>query len=127
MHLISTISSGLHQISPRIGILGQHSYKPEERGLTDEATDSVANQVKRIEDSLVLGYDIMNAYKQESATLRVDIEKLLNNLMDKNEDALQEVQPDLIDDYYTMKSHSSELKDENEALYKQLLSLKKET
>jgi hypothetical protein len=91
MNLISTISSGHHQISPRIGILGQHSYKPEERGLTDEATDSVANQVKRIEDNLVLGYDIMNAYKEESSNLRQDIDKLLNALMDKNEDALQEV------------------------------------
>ena len=66
MHLISTISSASHQMSPRIGILGQHSYKPEERGLTDEATNSVANQVRRIEDNLVLGYDLMNLYKDEA-------------------------------------------------------------
>ena len=63
--LISTISSG-QQISPRIGILGQHSYKPEERGLTDEATNSVSNQIKRIEDNLVAGYDLINNYKEES-------------------------------------------------------------
>jgi hypothetical protein len=49
------------QLSPRIGILGQHSYRPEERGLTDETTDSVANQIKRIEvgtyiDLTVIGY-----------------------------------------------------------------------
>jgi hypothetical protein len=44
--------------------------------------------VKRIEDNLVLGYDIMNAYKEESGKLREDIDKLLNTLMDKNEDAL---------------------------------------
>jgi len=36
-------------MSPRIGILGQFSYKPEEWGLTDEGTNSVASQVKRIE------------------------------------------------------------------------------
>jgi len=87
----------------------------------------VANQVKRIEDNLVLGYDIMNSFKEESGKLREDIDKLLNALMDKNEDALQEIQPDLIEDYHTLKSHIHEQKDENEALYKQLLSLKKET
>ena len=69
----------------------------------------------------------MNAYKEEAGNLRQDIDKLLNGLMEKNEDAMQEVQPDLIEDYRTLKSHISEQKDENEALYKQLLSLKKET
>ncbi len=75
-------------MSPRIGILGQHSYKPEERGLTDESTNSVANQIKRIEDNLVLGYDLMNMYKDESQKLKDDIETLLNQLMDQNEEAL---------------------------------------
>ena len=52
--LSSTMSSaalgGVYtQMSPRIGILGQHSYKPEDRGLTDEGTNSVSCQVKRLE------------------------------------------------------------------------------
>lgn len=37
------------------------------------------------------------------------------------------VQPDLIEDYRTLKGQIAEQKDENEALYKHLLSLKKET
>jgi hypothetical protein len=53
-------------MSPRIGILGQFSYKPEDRGLTDEVTNSVASQVKRIEDRLVEGYDAIEAYKDEA-------------------------------------------------------------
>ncbi len=52
-------------MSPRIGILGQHSYRPEERGLTDEATNSVSNQIKRVEDTLVQGYEVLNLYKTE--------------------------------------------------------------
>ena len=47
--------------------------------------------------------------------------------MDKNEGVLSEIQPELIEDYRTLKGHIHEQKDENEALYKQLLSLKKET
>lgn len=69
----------------------------------------------------------MNSYKDEAGKLHSDIDSLLNNLMDKNEDVLKAIQPDLIEDYRLLKSQIGEQKDENEALYKQLLSLKKET
>jgi len=61
-----------------------------------------------MEDNLVLGFDLLNAYKDESQKLHVDIDSLLNNLIEKNEDVLTTVQPDLIDDYKTLKSHISE-------------------
>jgi septal ring factor EnvC (AmiA/AmiB activator) len=48
-------------------------------------------------------------------------------LIEKNADVLTQVQPCLIDDYKMLKEHISEQRDENEALYKQLLSLKKDT
>lgn len=51
------------------------------------------------------GYDIMNEYKSESSRLRTDIDSLLNQLIDRNEDVLLEVQPDLIEDYRTLKGH----------------------
>jgi predicted nucleic acid-binding Zn-ribbon protein len=113
-------------MSPRIGILGQFSYKPEDRGLTDEVTNSVASQVKRIEDRLVEGYDAIEAYKDEAQRLRADLDNMLSALIDQNEDTLVQVQPELIEDYRTLKSHIGEQKDENEALYKQLLSLRTE-
>lgn len=69
----------------------------------------------------------MNCYKEEASILRNDIDIVLNQLMDQNEDVLQQIQPELIEDYHTLKDHIHEQKDENEALYKQLLSLKKET
>lgn len=72
--LLMNSISGAPSLSPRIAILGQHSYRPEERGLTDEGTNSISNQVKRMEDNLVLGFDIMSAYKDEAQKLRSDID-----------------------------------------------------
>ena len=80
-----------------------------------------------MEDNLVLGFDLMSNYKDEAQKLRIDIDNLLNNLIDKNSDVLSTEQPTLIDDYKNLKSHIAEQKDDNEALYKQLLSLRKET
>lgn len=76
---------------------------------------------------MVLGFDIMTAYKDEAQKLRTDIDCLLNHLIEKNSDVLSTVQPTLIDDYKTLKQHISEQKDDNEAIYKQLLALRKET
>lgn len=76
---------------------------------------------------MVLGFDIMSAYKDEAQKLRTDIDSLLNHLIEKNSDVLSTVQPTLIDDYKTLKQHISEQKDDNEAIYKQLLALRKET
>jgi hypothetical protein len=58
--------------------------------------------------------------------LREDLDGLLNKLIGQNEDTLLTVQPELIEDYRNLKSQIAEQKDENEALYKQLLSLRKE-
>ena len=80
-----------------------------------------------MEENLVLGFDIMTAYKDEAQKLRSDIDSLLNHLIEKNSDVLSTVQPTLIDDYKTLKQHISEQKDDNEAIYKQLLALRKET
>ena len=100
--------NGSTALSPRIAILGQHSYRPEDRGLTDEGTNSVSNQIKRMEDNLVLGFDMMSAYKDEARRLHNDIDSLMNNLIEKNSDVLSTVQPNLIDDYKTLKSHIAE-------------------
>jgi hypothetical protein len=61
-----------------------------------------------MEDNLVLGFDLMTAYKDEAQRLRNDIDSLLNNLIEKNSDVLSNIQPNLIDDYKTLKSDISE-------------------
>lgn len=50
----------------------------------------------------------MNSYKDEAGKLHSDIDSLLNNLMDKNEDVLKAIQPDLIEDYRLLKSQIGE-------------------
>ncbi len=51
----------------------------------------------------------------------------MNNLIEKNEDILKEIHPDLISDYKNLKKSIKDQKDENEQLYKQMLALKKDT
>ena len=80
-----------------------------------------------LKDTLVVGFDLMQDYKNEAEVLRRDIDDQLHHLIEKNADVLTQVQPCLIDDYKLLKQHIAEQRDENESLYKQLLSLKKET
>ena len=61
-----------------------------------------------MEDNLVLGFDLLNSYKEESQKLHVDIDSLMNNLIEKNAEVLTTVQPELIDDYKTLKTHMAE-------------------
>lgn len=42
----------------------------------------------------------------------------MQTLLEKNEDLLKEIHPDLIDDYKNLKSSIKSQKDENELLYK---------
>ena len=51
----------------------------------------------------MLGYDLLHSYKDESEDLRKDIDTLMNELISKNENVLQEIHPDLIDDYKSLK------------------------
>ncbi len=51
----------------------------------------------------------------------------MKQLMEKNEEVLKEVHPSLISDYKRLKQTVKDQKDENEQLYKQLLTLKKDT
>jgi len=57
---------------------------------------------------------MLNKFKEEASDLREDVDKLMNELLQKNEDVLQEIHPDLIEDYQTLKQSIKEQKDENE-------------
>ena len=51
----------------------------------------------------------------------------MNQLIERDEDVLKEIHPDLLNDYKSLKETIKDQKDENESLYKQLLVLKKQT
>jgi hypothetical protein len=75
--------------SPRIAILGPNTFSAEARNdaaIADEPTNTVNHDVKRIEEQMVLGYELLALYKQETGTLRGDIDCLMNTLINKVED-----------------------------------------
>mgnify|MGYP000958399973 CR=1 FL=1 len=69
----------------------------------------------------------MHLLKSESDDLRGQVEGLMNQLIERDEDVLKEIHPDLLNDYKSLKETIKDQKDENESLYKQLLVLKKQT
>lgn len=48
---------------------------------------------------MVLGYEVMAAYKQEAAKLREDIQELLQDLMQKAESVQEDCSPEIYKDY----------------------------
>ena len=63
------------------------------------------NQIKRIEDCLVLGYEQLNSYVEDSDQLRKGIDELMTALIKRNEDVLSEIHPDLLTDYKQLKKN----------------------
>jgi len=76
---------------------------------------------------MVLGYELLALYKTDVGVLRTDIDSMMNNLMAKVEDVQNEVDPQIYADYKSLKADMKNQKDENEALYKQLLVIRRET
>lgn len=76
---------------------------------------------------MVLGYELLALYKQETGTLHGDIDCLMNTLISKVEDTQNEVDPQIYADYKSLKGDMKNQKEENEMLYKTLLNMKRET
>ena len=66
-------------------------------------------------------------YKKEAESTREQIQKLLDELLEKNQEVQDSLEPGILDSYKYLKEKISAQKDENELLYKHLLSIKKET
>ena len=52
---------------------------------------------------------------------------MLETLLQKNQDVADSLEPGIMDNYKVLKQNIKAQKDENELLYKHLLSVKKET
>lgn len=72
------------------------------------------NQIKRIEDTLVMGYDQLNNYVEDADSLRKGVDVLMTELISKNESILNEIHPELLADYKILKNSIKNQKDENE-------------
>ena len=99
---------------------------PEEKA-QEEAANSVSNHIRIIEDLISKSYANMSSFKDEETRLRDEIDTVLNNLMEKNDGVQDALHPEVVGGYQALKNASRIQKEENEQMYKELLSLKKET
>lgn len=53
---------------------------------------------------MVLGYELLAAYKGDVSVLRNDIDTMMNTLMGKVEDVQNEVDPQIYADYKSLKA-----------------------
>ena len=93
----------------------------------EQAVDSITNKNVVIEDLIMKGYSHLEEYKKEAEDLREQIQRMLNDLLEQNQDIQDSIDPAIMDSYKYLKEKIKTQKDENELLYKHLLSIKKET
>ena len=69
---------------------------------------------------MVLGYESLAAFKKEAEVLRLEVDNLMRDLIEKVENVQDDCQPELYKDYKELKANITEQKDENAALLKAL-------
>ena len=102
-------------------------FNSKDDTMKEQAANSVTNQILIIEDLIMKGYTHLEEYKREAESTRESIQKLLNDLLEKNQEVQDSLEPGILDNYKYLKEKIKAQKDENELLYKHLLSIKKET
>ena len=76
---------------------------------------------------MVLGYELLAAFKQEAEMLRGETDVLMQELIEKVENVQDDTQPEIYKDYKQLKKDIAAQKDENQILLKQLATVSKET
>ena len=69
---------------------------------------------------MVLGYELLAAFKQEAEVLRGEIDVLMQDLIEKVENVQDDCSPEIYKDYKELKSNIAAQKDEKAALEKLL-------
>ena len=95
--------------------------------MEEQPSNTVNQHMKRIEEQMVVGYEVIALFKQESEVLRHDINILMNRLMDNVDEVATDLKPEQYKDYKTLKANIKAQKDENEQLLKALETVKRET
>ena len=117
--------------SPRIGILGSSTFAPEggskNRAMDSQPSNTVNCHIKRIEEQIVVGYELIAYFKQEADVQRQQINLLMNRLMESVDSVQDDVSPETYKDYKTLKSNIKTQKDENEVLLKILAGIQRDT
>ena len=117
--------------SPRIGILGSSTFAPEggskNRAMDSQPSNTVNCHIRRIEEQIVVGYELIAMFKQEAEVQRQQINILMNKLMESVDSVSEDVAPETYKDYKTLKGDIKAQKDENECLLKILAGVQRDT
>ena len=108
-------------ISPRIGILGANTFAPDgnaQRRPDAQPSNTVNKTIRSIEEQMVLGYELLAAFKQEAEVLRGEIDVLMQDLIEKVENVHDDCSPEIYKDYKELKANIAHQKDEKAALMK---------
>lgn len=92
----------------------------------DEAHNSITSLMKRCEKNSLLAMDQIQQFKEESALLRSQIDELTECIITKCEDLEEQYTPQIRYDYQTLKTQMKAEKEENDLLYREMMSLKRE-
>lgn len=118
-------------MSPRIGILGISTFSQEggsaTRKLESQPSNTVNKTIKSIEEQMVLGYELLAAFKQEAETLRGETDALMQDLIEKVENVHEDCQPEIYKDYKELKQNMASQKEENILLQKTIDRISRET
>jgi len=95
--------------------LGNHTFSVEGHStddrvvkISDEPVNTVNKQVVRINETIHDGFDLLNVFRQEADVLRSDTDHLMTMLMERVEDVLIDVQPEIYTDYKQLKADIKE-------------------
>ena len=118
-------------MSPRIGILGVNTFSQEggsaTRKLEQQPSNTVNKTIKSIEEQMVLGYELLAAFKQEAEALRGETDALMQELIEKVENVHEDCQPEIYKDYKELKANMSHQREENNLLQKTIDKIARET
>ena len=84
-------------------------------------------QIAKMEDNLVLGYDMLQLFKEEADQIRKEMDVMMNTLVEKAEQVQEDVHNDTRRDYLGLKNAIHSERDSNNLLYRELQALTKET
>ena len=76
---------------------------------------------------MVLGYELLAAFKLEAQALRNETDMLMQSLIEKVESVQEDCQPEIYKDYKEFKANIHMQKEENAVLQKTLNQVSKET
>lgn len=95
------------------------------QGKVEIVVDSVQTHIQLILRLVKAAYQSLDEYKKDAEWLRSEIFDLRQKLVEENEDVLNELSPQLLQNYKSLKNEIKANKNENDLKYKELLNLKK--